>query len=91
MVATIKYKKITIDHSIYIKVFSDVTVSYIVVSVDDDINTTNNETAFTELTRFFEEHFEIKVQEVFVHKYLNLRISQSPLGFSVNKTDHIIG
>ena len=38
-----KYEKITIDHAIYIQVFSGVTVSYPTVSTDDVINTTNNE------------------------------------------------
>ena len=32
----------------------------------------------------------MKVQEVSVLKYLNLRIFQSPLGLSVNQTDHIM-
>ena len=41
-----KYKKITIYHDIYIKFFTDLTVSYLTVSTDDIINTTNNETAF---------------------------------------------
>ena len=50
----IKYKKSTIYHAIYIKVFTDGTVSYLTVSTDDVLNTTNNETAFLELTRFFE-------------------------------------
>ena len=61
MVKIPKYKKRTIDHAIYIKVFSDITVSYIRVSIDDVINTTNNETTFPELTKVFEENFEIKV------------------------------
>ena len=51
MLTIIKYKKSTIDHSIYIKVFNDETVSYLIVSTDDVLNTTNNETLFTELTR----------------------------------------
>ena len=63
MVKIIEYKKITTDHYIYIKVFSDGTVSYITVSTDDVLNTTNNETSFTELTTFLEERFEMKVQE----------------------------
>ena len=58
MVTILKYNKSTI------KVFSDGTVSYCTVSTDDVLNTTNNETALTELTRVFEEHFEMKVQEV---------------------------
>ena len=53
VVTIIKYKRRTIDHTIYIKVFTDGTVSYITVSTDDVINTINNETAFPELTRFF--------------------------------------
>ena len=40
----IKYKKITIEHTIYIKVFSDEIFSYIMVSNDYVINTTNNTT-----------------------------------------------
>ena len=90
-VATIiKYKKITIDHDIYIKVFADVTVSYLTVSTDAFLNTTNNENAFPETTRVFKEHFEMKVQEVSVLKYVNFRICQYPLGFSIDLTDHIM-
>ena len=43
-VTIIKYKKITIDHAIYIKFFTDGTVYYLTVSTNDVINTTNNET-----------------------------------------------
>ena len=53
VVTIIKYKKITIDHAIYIKVFSDGTVSYLTASTDDFLNTTNNENVFHELTRLF--------------------------------------
>ena len=89
MVTIIKYNKITIDHAIYIKVFYDVTVSYPTFSTDYVIKITNNETSFPELRRVFEEHFEMKVQEISVLKYLNFRIFQSPLGFSVSQTDQI--
>ena len=58
-----KYKKSTIDHAIYIKFFSDGTVSYLTFSTDDVINANNNETSFPELRRVFEEQFEMKVQE----------------------------
>ena len=44
VVKTIKYKKSTIDHAIYIKVFTAGTVSYITASTEDVLNTTNNET-----------------------------------------------
>ena len=57
VVKIIKYKKSTIDHVIYIKVFSYVTESYLTVSTDYFINTTTNETSFPELTRVFEEDF----------------------------------
>ena len=60
--AILKYKKSIIDHAIYIKVFSDVTVSYLTFSTNDVINTNNNYTEFPELSIFFEEAFEIKVQ-----------------------------
>ena len=42
----IKYKKDIIDNSIYIKFFSDGTVSYPTVSTDYVLNNTNNETEF---------------------------------------------
>ena len=42
VVTTPKYNKSTIDHSIYIKVFSDGTVSYPTVSTNDVINNTTN-------------------------------------------------
>ena len=39
-----KYKKGIIYHAIYIKVFSDGTVSYFTVTTDDVINTNNDDT-----------------------------------------------
>ena len=83
VVTILKYKKITIDHDIYIKVFSEETVTYLRVSTDDFLNTNNNETSFSEIIRVFEEAFEIKFQEGYVLKYLNFQIWPSPLGFSV--------
>ena len=65
-------------------------MSYLTVSVDDVLNTTNNETEFTELTRVFEKHFEMEFQEGSVLKYLNFQIFQSPISFSVDQTDHIM-
>ena len=90
VVTIIKYKKSTIDHAVYIKVFTDGTVSYLAVSTYYVLNTTNNETAFPELTRFFKEHFEMKLQEVSVLEYLHFRTCQSPLGFSVDHNDNIM-
>ena len=90
MVKIIKYKKITIDHAIYIKVFSDGTVSYPTVYTDDVFNTNNNETEFNELKREFEEHFEMEVQGGYVLKYHHFQIYQSPIGFSVDQTDNIM-
>ena len=48
-------KKITIDHAIYIKLFYDGTVYYITVSNYAVLNTTHNDTSFTELRRVLEE------------------------------------
>ena len=90
VVTILSYNKITIDHSIYIKVFADGTVSYLTVPTDDFLNTNNNENAFPEQTRLFKEHFEMKLQEGSVLKYLNFRIFQSPLDFSIDQTDHIM-
>ena len=90
VVTIIEYKKSTNDHAIYIKVLDDGTVSYLTVSTDDVLNTTNNENSFPELTRVFKDHFEMIVKEVSVIKYLNFRIFQSPLGFSVDQTDQIM-
>ena len=61
-------------------------MSYLTVFTNDVLNTTNYETWFTELRIFFEEYFDIKFQEGYFLKYLNLRICQSPLGFSVYQT-----
>ena len=90
VVTILKYKKITIYHAIYIKVLSGVTVSLLIVSTDDFLNTTNKNTEFPEITRVFEEHFDKKVQEGSVLKYLNFQTFQSPLGFSVDQTDQIM-
>ena len=51
VVTIISYKKRKNYHAIYIKVLSDGTVSYLTVSTDDVLNTTNNENSFPELTR----------------------------------------
>ena len=90
MVTILKYRKITIDHAIYIKVLSGGIVSYIKFSTDSIIDNNNNEAEFTELRIVFEEYFEIKAQEGYVLKYLNFRIFQYPIGFSVDQTDHIM-
>ena len=50
MVTIHQYKKRRIDHYIYIKVFSDRTGSYLRVSTDDVLNTTNNKIELPELT-----------------------------------------
>ena len=60
MVTIIKYKKITIDNDIYIKVLSDGTVSCLTVSTDDVLNTTNNEKAFPEQRIFFKKLLVLK-------------------------------
>ena len=57
VVKIIRYKNITIDHAIFIKVFTGETVSYLTVYTDDVINPTNNETEIPKLTRVFNEHF----------------------------------
>ena len=44
LVTILEYKKNTIDHAIYIKVFFDVTMYYLLVSTDDYLNTINNKT-----------------------------------------------
>ena len=44
VVTILKYKKITIDHNIYIKFSTDGTVSYLTVSTADVLNTNNKET-----------------------------------------------
>ena len=74
-----KYKKIVVYHAI----------SYLVVSTDDDINTTNNEIYFTDLRSVSEEASQIKFQEGFLLKYLISRVFQSPIGFSIYQTNHI--
>ena len=60
MVKILKYKKIIIDHDIYIKFFSDGTVSYLTISTDDVINTTYNKTEFPELRRAFKKLSRLK-------------------------------
>ena len=88
VITILKYKKSTIYHAIYIKVFSDRSLSCLTFSTDDVINTTNNETDFTELRRVFEEALGVKVQEGYVLRYLNFRNCQFLIGFSVDETDH---
>ena len=44
VVTILEYNKSTIDYAIYIKVFTDGTVSYIIVYTYDVLNITNNDT-----------------------------------------------
>ena len=90
LVTNIKQKKSTIDCAIYIKVLYDGTSSFITVSTDGFLKTSNNETEFPELRKFFEDASGIKFQELSELKYQNFRIFQSPLGFSVDQTDNIM-
>ena len=85
-----KYKKITVNNAIYINIFYDGTVSYLTVSTGDVLDIINNDTDFSGLKNVFEEKFETKVQEGYVLKYLKFKICQSPLGLSINQTDHIM-
>ena len=52
-----KYNKSTIDHSIYIKVLSGGTLSYLIVFTGDVLNTTNK-AAFSELRNVFKNTLE---------------------------------
>ena len=90
MVTILKYNKITTDYDIYIRLFSDVTVSYLTVYTDNviHINNNSNDTAFLEIRKVFEESFDIKFQEVYVPKYLDFLIDKSPLGFIIDNNDH---
>ena len=63
VVTIIKYKKSTIYHGIYIKVFTDGTVSYFTFSTDDFLNTTNNETAFPELIIVLKNTLRLKYKK----------------------------
>ena len=67
VVTIIKYKIITIYHDIYIKVFSDGTVSYLTVSTDDIIKNTNNDIVFPELRIFLKKLLRLNSK-----KYLSL-------------------
>ena len=55
MVTIIKYKKSTIDHAIYIKLFYDGKASFLTVSTYDILSTTNKKTAFPELRMFLKK------------------------------------
>ena len=74
VVTILKYKKRQTYHAIYIKFFSERTVSYITVSDYDVLNITNNGTGFTGLTRVSEEDFEMKSQEGSILKHPIIRI-----------------
>ena len=57
VVKNLKYKKITIDHFIYMKIFSGGNVSYLTLYIADVLTNTNNESEFPELRKVFEEGF----------------------------------
>ena len=90
VVTLIKNKKSTVDHAIYIKLFSDKNFPYLTASTDDVLNTTNNDTSFPYLKKVFKYDSDIKTQEEYVLKCLNFGIYQYPLGFSIAKTDNIV-
>ena len=85
VVKILKNKKSTIDNNIYIKVFSDVNVSYLKVSTDDDLNTTKMKWT----KHFSEEASEIKVQEGSVLRYINFQFCQYHIWFSLYQNDEV--
>ena len=66
-----KYKKITIDHAIYIKLFYDGTVSYPMVSIYDVLNITHNETVFTKVRRVLKKIFILKSKK-YIYIYITV-------------------
>ena len=61
MVKILNYREIIIDDDLYLNIFSYGNMTYIRVSTYDVLHCTNNETAFTELRRVFEEAFDMKI------------------------------
>ena len=80
MITVLKYKITTIYHDIYIKIFSDGTISYLKVSTDGSLNTNNNDIDFHELRKVFQESFEIRIQERTFLKYLGFGFIDLLLG-----------
>ena len=62
VVTIIKYKKISIGREIYINLFTDCNISYITVSTDYVLDTTNKVKDFSELRKVIEEAFNIKIK-----------------------------
>ena len=71
MITIIIYNNSTIDHGIYVKVFTDGTVFYLTVSTYDVLNTTDNEKLFTELTRVLEKSLRQKYKK---YRFLSTQI-----------------
>ena len=72
------------------KLFQDGTLSYLTVYIGDVLSNTNIDTGFYNNIKLSQEALQIKVKELSVLKYLNFRILQSTLGFSIDQTDHIM-
>ena len=84
------YTKITVFIVRKFAVFYDGTISYLTVYTGDVLNNNNNELYCSIIIKLFQETFQIKIQELSVLKYLNFWIFQSPSGFIVDYTIHII-
>ena len=64
MFKIISYKSSVIDYSIYVKLFSNGTVSYLTFPIDDLLYTKSNDNGFQELKNVFEETFESRHRKV---------------------------
>ena len=85
-----KYNESKIYYSILTKVLSDGNVSCLTVFTDDFLNTSNNETDFPELKSCLKNHLRLKFQKYLCLNTWIFGLYKSPLGFSIDKTDHIM-
>ena len=78
-----------VDHCIFAKKIEN-SLAYIAISTDDNLCSFSSFEQFTHFHKYIKDYFECTVKQGEVIYYLNMRITQSELGISIDQTDSII-
>ena len=78
-----------VDHCIFVKKI-DTSHAYIALSTDDNLCSFSSYNQFVHFHNYIKKYFECTVKTGAVIYYLNMRITQSELGISIDQTDSIL-
>ena len=79
----------TVDHALFVKYLGDNKWFYCLISTDDVLCSYPHASYFHDLMRYFNEYFNLSIQEGPVLSYLNMRIIQTEHIISLDQAEYI--